>query len=111
MQEINISENSTIEIINSKNETYTGYINYNCSRQGWFLDLVSENFSIYGIRITSVPNVLRQWKNKLGFGIGVLCENKSEPFFLEDFNTGRAKLYLLEPDDLTFQDLLYGQIQ
>ena len=110
MQEITITENSTIEIINAENETYTGYINYNSSRQGWFLDLVSENFSIYGLRITSVPNILRQWQKKLGFGIGVLCENNSEPFFLEDFNTGRAKLYLIEPADLKYQDILYEQI-
>ena len=110
MQEITLKENSSIEIINAKEETYVGYINYNSSRQGWFLDLVSENFSIYGIRITSVPNILRQWQKKLGFGIGVLTENKSEPFFLEDFNTGRAKMYLLEPDDLEIQDILYEQI-
>lgn len=110
MQQITITENSSIEIINDKNETYTGYINYNSSRQGWFLDLVSENFKIYGIRITSVPNILRQWKDKLGFGISVICEQKSEPFLLEDFNTGRAKLYLLESDDLVLQDLIYGQI-
>lgn len=111
MQQITITENSTIEIINAKNETYTGYINYNSSRQGWFLDLVSDSFKIYGIRITSVPNILRQWKERLGFGIGVMCENNSEPFFLEDFNTGRAKLYLIEPDDLAVQDLLYAQVQ
>lgn len=111
MQQITITENSTIEIINGNNETYTGYINYNSSRQGWFLDLVSESFSVYGIRITSVPNVLRQWKDRLGFGICVLTENKSEPFFLEDFNTGRAKMYLLEPDDLELQDIIYAQIQ
>lgn len=110
MQQITITENSTIEIINAKNETYTGYINYNSSRQGWFLDLVSDSFKIYGIRITSVPNILRQWKDKLGFGICVLTENKSEPFFLEDFNTGRAKMYLLEPDDLDLQDIIYAQI-
>lgn len=110
MQQIAITENSTIEIINAKNETYTGYINYNSSRQGWFLDLVSDSFKIYGIRMTSVPNILRQWKDKLGFGICVLTENKSEPFFLEDFNTGRAKLYLLEPDDLDLQDIIYAQI-
>lgn len=110
MQEITITENSIIEVINAKNETFNGYINYNSSRQGWFLDLVSENFSIYGLRITTVPNVLRQWRKRLGFGIGVVCENKSEPFFLEDFNTGRAKLYLLEPDDLEMQDILYEQI-
>lgn len=111
MQQITITENSTIEIINGNNETYTGYINYNSSRQGWFLDLISESFSVYGIRITSVPNVLRQWKDRLGFGICVLTENKSEPFFLEDFNTGRAKMYLLEPDDLELQDIIYAQIQ
>lgn len=111
MQEITITENSTIEIVNGNNETYTGYINYNSSRQGWFLDLVSENFKIYGLRLTSVPNILRQWQSKLGFGICVITENNSEPFFLEDFNTGRSKIYLLNPDDLYFQDLVYGQIQ
>lgn len=111
MQQITITENSTIEIINAKQESYTGYINYNTSRQGWFLDLVSDNFKIYGIRITSLPNILRQWKDRLGFGICVICENNSEPFFLEDFNTGRAKLYLLDEDDLDYQDILYAQIQ
>lgn len=111
MQQISLNENSTIEIINSKNENYTAYINYNTSRQGWFLDLVSENFSIYGIRITSNPNILRQWREKLGFGIGVLCENYSEPFFVEDFNTGRAKMFLLNQDDLFLQNIIYGKIQ
>lgn len=111
MQQITITENSKIQIINAKNETFNGYINYNSSRQGWFLDLESENFKIYGIRLTSVPNILRQWQDKLGFGICVITENKSEPFFIEDFNTGRAKMYLLEPDDLELQDLIYAQIQ
>ena len=111
MQQITIKENATIEIINAKNETYTGYINYNSSRQGWFLDLVSDSFKIYGIRLTSMPNVLRQWQNRLGFGICVMCEESSEPFFLEDFNTERAKLYLLSPDDLELQDILYAQVQ
>lgn len=110
MQQITFKENNVIEVINVKQENYKGYINYNSSVQGWFLDLVSENFKIYGIRITSCPNILRQWSNKLGFGIGVLCENKSEPFFIEDFNTGRAKMFLLEPDDLNLQDLIYEQI-
>lgn len=110
MQQITITKNSQIEIINAQNETYTGYINYNSSRQGWFLDLISENFKIYGIRITCLPNILKQWSDKLGFGISVVCENNSEPFFVEDFNTGRAKLFLIEPDDLIIQDLIYAEI-
>ena len=111
MQQITITENSTLKIINAKEETYTGYINYNTIRQGWFLDLVGENFKICGIRITTCPNILRQWSSRLGFGIGILCEQGSEPFFFEDFNTGRAKIYLLEPDDLTLQEILYAKIQ
>lgn len=111
MQQITIKENSTIEIINAKEETYIGYVNYNSTRQGWFLDLVSENFKIYGIRITTCSNILRQWKDKLGFGIGVACEQNGEPFFWEDFNTGRAKMFLLEPDDLDLQDIIYAEIQ
>lgn len=110
MQQITITENSTVEIINAEKETYTAYINYNSTRQGWFLDLVSDNFSIYGIKITSNPNILKQWQKRLGFGIGVICENNSEPFFWEDFNTGRAKMFLLEPDDLSLQDLIYAKI-
>lgn len=111
MQQITITENSTIKIINAKEEVYTGYINYNTTRQGWFLDLVGENFKIYGIRITTCPNILRQWSSRLGFGIGILCEQKGEPFFWEDFNTERAKMYLLEPADLEYQEILYAQIQ
>lgn len=110
MQQISISENSTIEIINAENEVFTGYINYNTSRQCWFLDLVSDKLKIYGIKITSCPNILQQWSKRLGFGLGIMCENKSEPFFWEDFNTGRAKIFLLEPDDLDLQELIYAKI-
>lgn len=111
MQQITITENSTLQIINAKEETYTGYINYNTTRQGWFLDLIGENFKILGIRITSCPNILRQWSSRLSFGLEIYCEQKSEPFFFEDFNTGRAKIFLLEEDDLYLQDLIYAQIQ
>ena len=111
MQQITLNENSTIKVVNAKNENFTIYLNYNSTRQGWFLDLESENFNLYGIKITSVLNVLRQWKDKLGFGLYIETENNSEPFFLEDFNTGRSKIYLLEPDDLLVMEEVYAQIQ
>lgn len=111
MQRITLNENTVINVMNTNNEKFTIYLNYNTSRQGWFLDLESESFKLYGIKITSVLNVLEQWKDKLGFGLYVDTENRSEPFFLEDFNTGRSKLYLLEPDDLLLMDEVYAQIQ
>lgn len=110
MQQITLNENSTIKVVNAKNENFTIYINYNSTRQCWFLDLESEKFNLYGIKITSVLNVLRQWKDKLGFGLYIKTENNSEPFFLEDFNTGRSKIYLLEPNDLLIWEEIYAQI-
>lgn len=110
MQKVTITENVAIEIINAQQENFKAYINYNSTRQGWFLDLISENFKLYGIRITTNSNILRQWSKRLGFGIYITCENNSEPFFWEDFNTNRAQMFLLDPDDLLVQDILYAEI-
>ena len=111
MQIISLNEQTVIEIINSKQESYKLAFSYNYNRQGWFIDIVSDSFKIYGLRITCNSNILRQWKDKLGFGIAIEAENDLEPFFQEDFLTERAKIYLLEPSDLEDQDnLLKGMI-
>ena len=106
MQQITLNEQSTIKIINADNINYTIALNYNTSRQGWFSDLTSDNFNLFGIRLTSNYNVLKQWQNKLGFGLYIKTENNSEPFFYEDFKSGRATICLLESVDLEFQSLL-----
>lgn len=110
MQQIELTEQGTYNIINSKQENYQLVFNYNQAVQGWFLDLVSENFKIYGIRVTSVLNILKQWSDKIGFGVAVKCEQDSEPMFFEDFTTKRARVYLLEPDDLITQKVLWKNI-
>lgn len=110
MQKISLNEQNVIEIINAKQERYKLYINYNQIRQGWFLDVISENFKCKGIRLTSYPNILEQWENRLGFGLAVKCEHDSEAIFYEDFITGRANLYLLEPVDLLAQKALWEKL-
>lgn len=110
MQQINLDEQNVFEVINAKNENFKLCFNYNQTRQGWFVDIVSENFKLFGIRLTSLPNILEQWENRLGFGLAIKCEQNSEALFYEDFTSRRANLYLLEPEDLLAQKVLWQNL-
>lgn len=110
MQQITLDEQQIVEVYNSNNQNFKLCFNYNQTRQGWFVDIYSEKFQLFGIRITSVPNILMQWQNKLGFGLAVKCEQNSEPMFYEDFTAKRASLYILEPDDLEAQKLIWKSL-
>lgn len=110
MQQLELNENSIIEVVNSNKVSYKLYFNYNTTRQGWFVDVASEEFNIYGIKAVCSPNILRQWQNKLNFGIAIIADNELDPFFAEDFASERAKIYLVEPQDLDAQNILYKSL-
>jgi hypothetical protein len=71
---------------------------------GWFMNLLWQDKLINGLRITTSPNMLYKWKNLLPFGLMVLTNTNAEPLNLDDFATGFAKVYLLNPDDMTEVD-------
>ena len=110
MQQISLNEQTIVEVVNAKQENFKLCFNYNQTRQGWFVDIISENFKCRGIRLASYPNILAQWENRLGFGLAVKCEKDSEAIFYEDFSSGRANLYLLEPEDLSAQKVLWDNL-
>lgn len=110
MQQIQLDEQNITEIVNAKQEKYKLCFNYNQTRQGWFVDVKSETFQCNGIRLASYPNILEQWENKLGFGLAVKCENNSEALYYEDFISGRANIFLLEPEDLEAQKVLWNSL-
>jgi hypothetical protein len=68
---------------------------------GWFFEQITAgSVTINGIRICTVPNILRQWKNILDFGIACKTDGNREPTQLEDFSNGYSILYLLDSDDV-----------
>jgi hypothetical protein len=69
---------------------------------GWFFDLkYGDGFVLTGVRLVSSPNVLRQWRWILPFGLAVWTKDKGEPMRKADFLNGTVELYLLEGDDLS----------
>jgi len=57
-------------------------------------------FTISGIRITTSPNILYQFKNQIPFGLACFTQNNREPTQQGDFLSGASKLYILTSEEV-----------
>lgn len=64
------------------------------SQIGWFFDITYGNFKSTGLRLVNSLNVLSPYFNILRFGLKVEVPDKAEPYFLDDFISGRVNLYI-----------------
>ena len=73
---------------------------YKPSIQRWIIDLTWGVFSINGFELCVHPNVLRDWRRILPFGIMVVSRDGVDPIYADDFSTGRVQLYILNKSDV-----------
>lgn len=68
---------------------------------GWFiLNLTYQTFILNEVRITNSPNMLRQFKNQLPFGLACVTDQLREPTQQGDFASGAAILYILTAQEV-----------
>lgn len=81
-------------------------------QKGWFInELVYGNTTLQGIRISVSYNMLRQFKNRLNFGLSCLTNNNVEPYDISSFSSGIAKLYILSKAEvIQYEDFLNAQV-
>lgn len=75
---------------------------YVASQLGWYLDIIYNDFESTFHRITNCPNMIRQWRRILPFGIACTVKEESEPYFIDDFKNGRASFYVLSESDVQY---------
>lgn len=77
---------------------------------GWFLtNLQYQSFQIQGLRITNNPNMLRQYKGVIPFGLACFSLSYREPSLIEDFFSGYSSLYILSHAEvLQYENYLRG---
>lgn len=67
--------------------------------QRWMMSLSypspAPTFVMNGVNLCAAPNILRQWKNVLEFGLSCQTTDGLDPAFIEDFENGRVTLYVL----------------
>lgn len=92
------------------NQNFNFYLEFIPSQQSWYYNLSYGNLTLNGQRLATSPNILRQFRNLLPFGIACITDDASEPFLIDDFITERVKVYLLTPSDvLLAEDIIAGR--
>lgn len=87
-------------------------LEYKEQQLGWFITtLTYKTFTVNNIRIVNSPNILSQYKNLITFGLACFVEKDQEPTLVEDFETERAALWVMDSVDLaSYEALLSGQV-
>jgi len=66
---------------------------------GWFFNVKYGDFESSGLHLANSPNLLDPYFHVLRFGLACIVEDGQEPYFLDDFITGRVGLYILTEDE------------
>jgi len=66
----------------------------------WLMDIEYNDFKTCGIAVTSSPNMLRNYKNLIPFGIACVTGDGLDPYYIDDFSSGRSAMYLLNAADV-----------
>lgn len=83
------------------NETAILKLYYRARMQEWYFDLNYGSRNINGLKITLAPNLLRQFRNIIPFGLAVYAEvGGVEPFEIEAFSSGRVKIAILNKSEV-----------
>ena len=72
------------------------------TQSAWFFDFNYKDREFNGNKLVLGANILRMYKNIIPFGLMVYADFHIEPFKLDDFSSGRVKLYVLEKEDVSF---------
>lgn len=98
----------------SDNDNFVLNLNYSEQNLGWYFDIIyGDKLNLVNRRITISPNLLRAYKNNIPFGLACLPINADlsfakEPFFIDDFTSNRAALYILTFEELeSFEESIF----
>lgn len=68
--------------------------------QIWNMDITYGDFVAEGIPLVCSPNLLRQWRNIIPFGLACTSIYFLDPYTVNDFANQIANLYLLDSADV-----------
>lgn len=105
------SPRQTMYIRLEDGSSFTLNMFYSDNQNGWFYDVIYNDFKLYGRRIVTSPNMIRAFRDFIPFGISIWVKDNYEPIYVDDFKTGRAKMLILNEDDVqSVEDLINAEV-
>ena len=79
-------------------------------RKCWVINRLSyQDFLLYSHKIVAGVNIIRQFKNRIPFGLACYSPTKRDPQFAEDFSEGDLELFILTQEEVQqYEDSLSG---
>lgn len=110
IQQITDAARQKQELILADGTKFLLAIEFKPMQLGWFItELTYGDFTLKGMRICTLPNLLQQYRNLLPFGLACFTTDNGEPKLQEDFSSAYAKLYVLSAEEVDeIMDLLNG---
>lgn len=82
-------------------------LRYLPTQQIWMADLQLDSFEVKGIFVTVSPNLLHSFHNVIPFGLVVTTDDGQEPRGVDDFDTGYAKIFLMDQNEVLLIEAAY----
>jgi len=95
------------KVVGENKEQIAIILRYMPSVQQWRMDISSSNFKSYGLVLVNSPNILRQWKNIISFGLAIGSIDGADPMYLDDFSKGRIVMSILSNDEKNVAEQIF----
>lgn len=82
------------------NSSFLLYLEYVPLQRGWFFNVEYDGFVLNGARVVPSPNIFRQYRNQIPFGLGVVTLDNVEPTTVQAFTDGTVTLFLLTAEEV-----------
>lgn len=77
------------------------------SQNSWIMDLSYGDFQANGIAVVASPNLLRNYRNIIPFGMACFVTDGLDPYYIDDFSSQRVALYLMDATDVQTVETQY----
>ena len=91
--------NQKIVCVQENNETFDLTLRHDATSQKWYFGIEKDDFIINNATLVLHPNILRQFKNIINFGLMVVSNDGLDPAFENDF-ISRVSVYILSQDEV-----------
>lgn len=105
MQEITSITNEPrqrMQLVLENNDTVDFRLYYSLRNQAWYFDFTYNDIIDNCLKVVLTPNALRHLKRIIPFGIAFATDGYVEPFQLDDFSSGRVKMYVLNQEEVQY---------
>lgn len=91
-----------LEPVLDTGETFELKLQFIEQQRQWWFSITYQDFTVINSTLTASPNILRKYKNIIPFGISCISTDQGDPYFKDDFSSGRIALYALNKSEVQF---------